>query len=38
LSADVYWVDANVLVRFLTDDPPEMAERAMRLLGTRAAG
>jgi predicted nucleic-acid-binding protein len=32
LSADVYWVDANVLVRFLTDDPPEMAERAMRLL------
>ena len=27
-----YWVDANVLIRFLTDDPPEMAERAEHLL------
>ncbi|QYJ15924.1 tRNA(fMet)-specific endonuclease VapC [Rubrobacter xylanophilus DSM 9941] len=27
-----YWVDANVLVRFLTGEPPEMADRAERLL------
>ena len=25
------WVDANVLVRFLTADPPEMAQRARAL-------
>ncbi|QIN80651.1 PIN domain-containing protein [Rubrobacter marinus] len=27
------WVDANVLIRFLTGEPPEMADRAERLLG-----
>ncbi|QIN81311.1 PIN domain-containing protein [Rubrobacter tropicus] len=27
-----WWVDANVLLRFLTNDPPELAERASRLL------
>lgn len=27
-----YWVDANILLRFLTDDPPEMAARAEQLL------
>jgi len=26
------WVDANVLLRFLTGDPPELAGRASRLL------
>lgn len=26
------WVDANVLLRFLTGDPPEIARRASRLL------
>jgi predicted nucleic acid-binding protein len=26
------WADANVLLRFLTDDPPELAERSARLL------
>ena len=28
----VFWTDANVLVRFLTGGPPEMAQRATRLL------
>lgn len=27
-----YWVDANVLVRFLTGEPSEMAKRSERLL------
>jgi predicted nucleic acid-binding protein len=27
-----YWVDANVLVRFLTGEPEPMAERAARLM------
>ena len=27
-----WWVDANVLLRFLTGDPPELARRASRLL------
>jgi predicted nucleic acid-binding protein len=26
------WVDANVLLRFITGDPPEMAQRALRLI------
>jgi predicted nucleic acid-binding protein len=26
------FLDANVLVRYLTDDPPDMAERAARLI------
>jgi predicted nucleic acid-binding protein len=25
------WIDANILLRLLTGDPPEMAERAVRL-------
>ena len=27
-----FWLDANVLLRFLTDSPPELAGRAARLL------
>lgn len=27
-----WWVDANVLLRFLTNDPPDMAERVEQLL------
>jgi predicted nucleic acid-binding protein len=27
-----FWVDANVLLRFLTGEPPELAERALRLI------
>lgn len=34
---DSWWVDANVLLRFLTGDPPELAGRASRLL-ERAEG
>ncbi|GET39474.1 PIN domain-containing protein [Microseira wollei] len=26
------WVDANVLLRFLTGEPPELAQRALRLM------
>ena len=26
------WVDANVLLRLITGDPPEMAQRALRLV------
>ncbi|MEM6352911.1 MAG: hypothetical protein AAF766_19335 [Cyanobacteria bacterium P01_D01_bin.14] len=26
-----YWIDANVLLRLITDDPPELAERAAEL-------
>jgi hypothetical protein len=26
------WVDANVVLRFLTGDPPEMAAKAMELM------
>ena len=33
MEGDVLWVDANVLIRFLTGEPPEMADRAERLLG-----
>lgn len=28
---DTFWIDANVLLRYLTKDPPEMAERALGL-------
>jgi predicted nucleic-acid-binding protein len=31
LSEDVHWVDANVLLRFLTGEPEEMAEKSERL-------
>lgn len=26
------WVDANILLRFITGDPPDLAERALRLM------
>lgn len=32
------WVDANVLLRFLTGDPPELAERAARLMSRAEDG
>jgi predicted nucleic acid-binding protein len=32
------WVDANVVVRFLTGDPPEMAERAAKLMARAENG
>jgi len=32
LSRGVYWADANILLRFLTGEPPEMASRSERLL------
>lgn len=32
------WVDANVLVRHLTGDPPELAQRASELLDRADAG
>ncbi len=31
-NGGVYWADANVLLRFLTDEPPELAARAAKLL------
>ncbi|MHB0979278.1 MAG: PIN domain-containing protein [Thermoleophilia bacterium] len=32
------WVDANVILRLLTDDPPEMSEQAARLAARAEAG
>ncbi len=32
------WVDANVLLRLLTNDPPEMAEKAAALAGGAERG
>jgi predicted nucleic acid-binding protein len=32
------WVDANVILRFLTKDPPEMAERSARLMAKAERG
>jgi predicted nucleic-acid-binding protein len=32
------WVDTNVLVRHLTGDPPAIARRATRFLGTASSG
>ena len=32
MADEALWVDANVLVRFLVGEPPEMADRAERLL------
>jgi len=37
LSRGVYWADANILLRFLTGEPPEMSSRSERLL-QRARG
>jgi predicted nucleic acid-binding protein len=31
-NGGVYWTDANVLLRFLTDEPAELASRATKLL------
>ena len=33
-----FWVDANVLLRFLTGTPPEMADRAGRLIERAGLG
>ena len=30
--ADRLWIDANVILRFLTKDPPDMAKRAAELM------
>ena len=32
------WIDANVILRFLTKDPPEMAERSARLMAKAERG
>ena len=32
------WVDATVILRFLTKDPPEMAERSARLMAKAEMG
>ena len=32
------WLHANVILRFLTKDPPELAERAARLMGKAERG
>jgi predicted nucleic acid-binding protein len=32
------WVDANVILRFLTKAPPEMAERSARLMAKSERG
>jgi len=33
-----YWVDANVLLRFLTGEPAELAEKAARLMARAEGG
>jgi len=30
--AERFWIDANVIVRFLTKDPPDMAKQAAKLM------
>ncbi len=37
MSCGVYWANANILLRFLTGEPPEMSSRSERLL-QRARG
>lgn len=37
-NGGVYWTDANVLLRFLTDEPPELAARAAKLLEAAQRG
>jgi predicted nucleic acid-binding protein len=37
-NGGVYWMDANVLLRFLTDEPPELAARAAKLLEVAQRG
>ena len=32
------WVDANIVLRFITKEPEEMAERAARLMAQAEAG
>lgn len=36
--SELLWVDANVLLRFLTGDPPDLAERARRLVARAEQG
>jgi predicted nucleic acid-binding protein len=36
--SDLLWVDTNVLLRFLTGDPPDQAERARRLVARAENG
>jgi predicted nucleic-acid-binding protein len=38
LSRGVYWADANILLRFLTGEPPEMSSRSERLLQSAKKG
>jgi len=33
-----YWVDANILLRLITNDPPDLAERAARLANRAEQG
>lgn len=35
---NAYWVDANVLLRLITNDPPDLAERAARLANRAEQG
>jgi predicted nucleic acid-binding protein len=35
---DTLWLDANVVLRFLTGDPPDLAERAARLMARADRG
>ena len=32
------WIDANVVLRFITGDPPEMAARALELMARAENG
>lgn len=36
--AERLWLDANVVVRFLVQDPPELGERALRLMARAERG
>ncbi|MGI8910437.1 MAG: PIN domain-containing protein [Rubrobacteraceae bacterium] len=38
MSRGVYWADANILLRFLTGEPPEMSSRSERLLQRARSG
>lgn len=35
---NAYWVDANILLRLITNDPPALAERAARLANQAEQG
>lgn len=36
--AERLWLDANVVVRFLVHDPPELGDRALRLMWRAETG